>query len=320
MDNLYLLIKYYQKEVNADEKSEVQNWLSESDDNRIKYEQYIMVWKTSEKVKLIQNIDYKSDWEKITRKAGVKQKPLHKLFGVWTRIAAVLIVAIGLLWIFKYNDSEVEYIIVKNESKEKIKLITLNDGTKVTMNYGAELRYPVVFSKECRDVDLAGNAFFEVTKNNDKPFIVKTSLSEIKVLGTSFDVESDKMKTVVTLLTGKVRVSDILNDDDFVELNPNEQAIHLGTEINKKSVHTENIIGWKTGVFRFNNHSLIEVMRILERRFHFQYHFKSNELETMELTADFNGETLDDIIKIIQLSCQVKIENNLNQLIIRKDE
>ncbi len=320
MDNLYLLIKYYQKRVNADEKLLVENWLSESGSNQKKYEQYIEVWKTSEKVKILKNINYEDEWKKITNKTKIKQVSFSKTYGFWLRVAAVIVFMVGSYWILQDKLFEQKYLMVQNDSRDELKVITLEDGTKVTLNYRANLYYPKHFKKKYRNVKLEGNAFFNVTKNEKKAFSIETDLTLIKVLGTSFDVRADKKKTAVTVATGKVRVSDKSDKNVFVELIPNEQAIHEGDEVQKNKVKGDNYFSWKTGTFRFKDHSLTEVMEILERRFHFNYHFENEDLKLRELTADFNGETLDDIIEIIQLSCQVRINLKSNQLIISENE
>lgn len=320
MDNLYLLIKYYQKRVNADEKLLVENWLSESGSNQKKYEQYIEIWNASNKVKTLKNISYEAEWKRIVNNAKVKRVPFNKSYRLWMRIAAVILLMIGSYWILQDKLFEQKYLMVQNESKDNLKTVTLEDGTKVTLNYQANLYYPKHFKKKNRKVKLGGNAFFNVYKNKEKPFFIETEMSLIEVLGTSFDVQAGQKKTAVTVANGKVRVSNKSDKNVFVELIPNEQAIHEGDEIQKNKVKGDNYFSWKTGAFRFKDHSLTEVMEVLERRFHFNYHFENEDLKLRELTANFNGETLDDIIEIIQISCQVRINLKSNQLIISENE
>ncbi len=320
MDNLYLLIKYHQKEVSADEKILVENWLSESDEHQKEYEQYIEIWSASQKVKVLENINTELEWKQITSKAKVKQLPQNRTFGFWLRIAAVLVLMFGSYWFLQDKLLEPKYLLVQNESKDQIKVVKLADGTKVTLNYQANLHYPKHFKRKSRNVKLEGNAFFNVAKNKEKPFTIETSKSLVEVLGTSFDVQADQNKTIVTVATGKVRVSNKLNESVFEEIIPNEQAIHEGDEVQKSKVEVDNYFSWRTGAFSFKNHSLIEVMNILERRFHFEYQFKNDNLMSRELTADFSGESLDEIIEIIQLSCQVRINLKSNQLIISENE
>ncbi|MCG8696605.1 MAG: FecR family protein, partial [Bacteroidales bacterium] len=266
MDNYYLLIKYHQNELNADEITLVENWLSESDENKKKYEQYIHVWRASQNVKVLDNLDIDSDWKLITNKASVKQLPLNRTLGYMLRIAAVLMLIFGSYWFLQEKILSPNYLMVQNESIDKLKTITLPDGTKVTLNYQANLHYPKHFRKKTRDVKLEGNAFFEVAKNKNKAFVIETDKSLVEVLGTSFDIQAKQNKTIVTVASGKVRVSNKIKERIYVELTPNEQAIHEGEKVYKHNVQVDNFLSWKTGIFRFKNHSLNEVMEILERR------------------------------------------------------
>lgn len=199
MDKLYLLIKYHQKEATADEKMLVENWLSESDEHQKHYEQYVEIWSASRKVKVIENIDMELEWKQIASKAKVRQLPQNKTFGFWLRIAAVLVMMFGSYWFLQDKNLEPKYSLVQNDSKDQIKVVRLEDGTKVSLNYQAKLYYPKHFKRKSRNVKLEGNAFFNVAKNKEKPFTIETSKSLVQVLGTSFDVQADQNKTAVIL-------------------------------------------------------------------------------------------------------------------------
>lgn len=320
MDNLYLLIKYYQKQANTSEKELVEDWLSESEENRTQYQQQIQVWKASEKVKILENVDLESDWKLISKRAKVKPPSVHNVYSLFLRIAAALILIFASYWFLHNKFTEEKYVQVQNMNKNQVRVVTLADGSRISLNYLANLHYLEHFGAKSRKVKLEGSAFFEVAKNKEKPFTIETKLSEVRVLGTSFDVQAEQTQTVVTVATGKVRVTDKIDENEFVDLLPNEQAIHKGKEMQKHVVEIGNYLSWKTGVFSFSNHSLAEAMEILKKRFHFEYHFEKDDLMTREITADFGNEPLSNIIEIIQLSCQVKINFKSNRLIISENE
>ncbi len=320
MDNQYLIIKYYKKEVNEDEKCEVENWLAKSDSKTKEYEQYVSIWEAAQQSKLLNNVNIEYDWNLILSKADIKPKFLNKVITYGLRIAAVFLLAFGIYWTSQNTILKPEYQYVQNEWANKVKTVTLEDGTIVSLNYKAGLYYPKHFSQKARKVKLEGNAFFNVARNESKPFRVETPISMVQVLGTTFDVDATNNKTMVTVTSGKVKVENKSEQSIFVELLPNEQAIQSVNTLDKNTVASENFIGWKTGKYLFKNESLLEVITLLERRFHFAYQFTSNELKTRELTAEFNGENLNDIIKIIQLSCQVRINLESNKLTISKNE
>ncbi|MDQ2180453.1 FecR family protein [Marinifilum sp. D714] len=320
MDNQYRLIKYHQKKLNESENREVEKWLAESESNEKEYEQYVSLWLAAKQSKVLHNLNMDHDWNLILRIANGKPKLLNKAITYALRIAAILVIAFGVYWFSDYTIFKPEYQYVKNEWKNKVKTITLDDGSTVSLNYMASLHYPKHFSRKERKIKLQGNAFFNVARNEAKPFRVETPISMVQVLGTSFDVDASVNKSMVTVTSGKVKVSNKADQNSFVELLPNEQAIQNGNSLQKNTVSAQNFIGWKTGKYLFKNESLLQVMTLLERRFHFSFHFADRELKLRELTAEFNGENLNDIIEIIQLSCQVRINLESNNLTISKNE
>ncbi|MDL2319645.1 FecR domain-containing protein [Alistipes sp. OttesenSCG-928-B03] len=143
--------------------------------------------------------------------------------------------------------------------------LMLADGTRVMLNSGSTLRFPIDFTGDDRRVSLDGEAFFEVTHNPEKPFIVNTHKSYVQVLGTSFNVcsyESDN-RTVTTLTEGSVM---FVAGDKSVTLLPGQQAI-LGKEgsVAKKAVDTWLYTAWKEGVIAFNQERLEDLMIRLSR-------------------------------------------------------
>ncbi|MDI3318138.1 FecR family protein [Pinibacter soli] len=145
--------------------------------------------------------------------------------------------------------------------------IMLPDGTKVWLNAASSLRYPTTFSGNIRNVEMTGEVYFEVAKNTSMPFHVTVNdKTEVDVLGTHFNINAyqneESLKT--TLLEGSVRVS---NGDEKILLKPGQQAQVSGNahmSLNK-DVDTDKVMAWKNGVFDFNDATLEQVMRQLER-------------------------------------------------------
>jgi len=147
--------------------------------------------------------------------------------------------------------------------------LTLCDGTKVWLDAASSLRYPTTFTGKSRYVEITGEAYFEVAKNPDMPFHVKINdNAEIEVLGTHFNVNAYENEHSIntTLLEGAVR---FYNGNERVVLKPGQQAqastaIHSPVKINN-NVDIDKVIAWKNGFFDFDNATLEEVMRQLER-------------------------------------------------------
>lgn len=144
--------------------------------------------------------------------------------------------------------------------------VTLSDGTRVWLNAASSLSYPTAFTGKDRSVTLKGEAYFEVAHNASQPFIVHTPDEDVKVLGTSFNVNcyNDESGTVTTLTTGSVRL-DSRDAAHTTELHPGEQAILDNTTFNVASVDVSLYTAWKDGDFRFQATPLTEVMRQIGR-------------------------------------------------------
>ncbi len=145
--------------------------------------------------------------------------------------------------------------------------IILQDGTKVWLNAASTLKYPVVFAGNERQVELSGEAYFEVAKNAEKPFLVKTAGQTVRVLGTHFNVNSyaDEKATRTTLLEGKVTVTGNTGGQTL-KLRPGEEAITAGSKVQLAAApDIDGAMAWKEGKFLFNNTDLHTVMRMLSR-------------------------------------------------------
>jgi len=143
--------------------------------------------------------------------------------------------------------------------------VVLSDGTKIWLNAATELKFPTSFANvKLREVQLNGEAYFEVAHNKKQPFVVKTKEQRVKVLGTHFNISSyvDEANTSTTLLTGSVSVEAA---DKIVLLKPGQQSIKTANGFNIKEVDVEGAVAWKNGYFLFNDESLINIMHKLSR-------------------------------------------------------
>ncbi len=143
--------------------------------------------------------------------------------------------------------------------------VVLPDGTRVWLNADSKLQYPKVFSGNNRMVEMEGEAYFEVAKNDAQPFIVQTNREKVEVLGTHFNVNSypEETTSAVALLEGKVKVS--IADQSAEFLQPGQQSLVKGGVIQVQQIAIAESVAWKNGEFMFNNESLSSVMRKLAR-------------------------------------------------------
>lgn len=143
--------------------------------------------------------------------------------------------------------------------------VTLPDGTKVWLNAASSLHYPTAFTGPRREVDITGEAYFEIAPDNEHPFLVNINeTTQVQVLGTHFDINAytDEVSINTTLLEGSVKV---ISKNGKVILKPGEQAQTKPANTIVATANTEKVMAWKNGLFDFQDATLEEVMRQLQR-------------------------------------------------------
>lgn len=182
--------------------------------------------------------------------------------------------------------------------------LTLSDGSKITLNAGSELKYPVQFiaNEKNRTVYLNGEAYFEVTKNQEHPFIVNTQDMDVKVLGTQFNVTSYTAddKTYTVLVEGKVAAYNKLSRDDSKILDPNQRVFFEGHQLALETVNVEKYVAWVRGQLIFVDDPYIVIKNKLERKYNITINNSYAALREVSVTATFTNETIDEVLKTFQ--------------------
>jgi transmembrane sensor len=182
--------------------------------------------------------------------------------------------------------------------------VVLPDGTKVWLNSASNLKYPNYFSGSERLVELEGEAYFEVTKNKQSPFRIKTTLQEIEVLGTHFNINAYKDEPVLktTLLEGSVMVSSAKSKMILV---PGQQArmdINTLETTTESKVDLDQIVAWKNGVFSFENEDLRSIMRQISRWYNVSVVFNGPLSEDKFFGEISRNSNLSQVIEILKLN------------------
>ena len=187
--------------------------------------------------------------------------------------------------------------------------VCLSDGTKVWLNADSELKYPVQFVGETREVSVKGEAYFEVTKQEGKPFIVKTSLGNITVLGTQFNVSiyPGKETLETTLVEGKVSCN--LPDGENAILKPNQQLlIAKDGKYSVKTVNTKYYTCWKDGNFLFEEMRLEDILEQLSRWYDIHIFYSNEEVKDLHFSGDLSRfKNIDTFIEMFKKSSDVKL-------------
>jgi ferric-dicitrate binding protein FerR (iron transport regulator) len=208
-----------------------------------------------------------------------------------------------------------EYNTLTNPKASQTAMLTLADGTRIWLNAGSSLTYPVIFTGRERKVSVCGEAYFEVTRDSTKPFIVSKDKLSIRVLGTYFNVKAydDDPESKVTLLQGMVKVN---KDKASGILQPGQQARVVNQRILIKGVNTQQAVAWKNGEFDFGEgEGLKDIMRQVARWY--------------DVTIDYQGDTdpqlggeifrqvdLSKLLEKLELTGQVKFRVDGRKIIV----
>lgn len=237
-------------------------------------------------------------------------------------VAASLFLALGLTAVWTYFTSPslepsmipAQKWITKSTVKGAKLTFKLPDGSLVRLNANSSITFPQEFTDSLREVRLDGQAFFEVEKNQDAPFLVKTGLLEVEVLGTSFDVLAypDESKQRIALATGEVSVS---SEDGLREiLHPLEMLSYSKEkkEMVKEVFDPRKVLGWKEGIIHFESTSFQEVFKTLERWYGVEISVHPNTKFKGRFNGRFDNQSLENVLTGIAYSegFQFQIDGN----------
>lgn len=175
--------------------------------------------------------------------------------------------------------------------------LQLADGSRVWLNAETRLRYPVTFAGTERRVELTGEAYFEVSKDATRPFIVRANGVDVRVLGTSFNVAAYGAEVVTTLVEGRVAVE---AGSERVTLEPDRQAVWDGKQMEVRQVDASNYGLWRKGIFYFEDRRLEEILDALARWYGVEVFYVNPETKDMRFTVEIKRyENIDVILRRI---------------------
>lgn len=241
----------------------------------------------------------------------VVSKEIKKPIVMWKRVAVaasvLLLIGIGGWAVFfsdTTNQAKEEVVVnqfftIKTKQEEQ-RQITLEDGTKITLYGESSLTYPEKFSENIRKISLSGEAFFEVTKNEKKPFVVTSQNIETQVLGTSFNIKAYEHQNniKVTLTSGKVNV---VSENQQVTLSPSQQVIYNKSSevMTIQKVDLQELTDMKNGILRFSEASLWQVAQKLEDFYNIKISLNIPQESRCQITGTFQKEKLDVVLRQI---------------------
>lgn len=311
-----ILIAYLINEI-KDKKQicEVEEWLKSSEKNQQQFDDLKKTWfgvrKLSPKPVAV---DVNSAWTKLEQRIDNESIKLHffnkKYIINILRLAAIIIIFVGLFFIFKEKNTNSTIILAATDS---LLTDTLIDGSIITLNEKSTISFKKDFGQNQRTIKLDGEAFFEVAHNTEKPFIVDAGGGYIQVVGTKFNVNTNDSTYInVFVEEGIVKIFSIDPDSSdtlFVLLTAGQKGrINTVNGETTKLDDTQNTndLFWKTNILTFNSCFMKDVANTLESVYGVNFIIDDNAKKLL-LTATFEDAQIDEILKIIKLTLNLEI-------------
>ncbi len=330
MNSQELLSKYFSGNASQEEISEVDQWFHTSEENKIEFMQYKEAWDLSN----AEQFDESAAWKKVSEKVLTrtvdlkeeqsspkieKKEPKFNYLKIAASFTLLMVASLAVFYFLKnFNadftkNSQISQVIDKVDQD-----VLLADGSKLFLAKKGQLTYKSDFSKDGeRKVKLKGRAFFEISKNKEKPFVIETNNAKIVVTGTSFLVNEKEGYTEVIVNSGSVRL--MRNDKQtYITLKKGDigevSKDHKG--LIKRKNKDSNYLSWMTGSFNFNSTPLKEVFALLEDKYEVNIELQNQGLGNCKLFSQFENRPIDEIMSIIEIALNVQIKKKGNDFFV----
>jgi len=294
-----------------EEQSSLNMWL-EDPGNKAVYDEISQIWGQAGTVKGARTVDVDSAWlrfeEEVIEQEPVGELPVEKqasgtLRWVWYAAAAVAIFAVTYL-VFLLPADDTIY-----QTAQTTREISLPDGSEVTLNANSRLSFSADFGKEIREVELQGEAFFDVERDESIPFVILTKKARVEVLGTSFNVsayDQDK-EVVVVVTTGVVKVLSVEKGTDVTLEEGDKAVLDRATGTVASLINQDlNYLSWKTRKIILEDITLQEAVALLNKVYAVDIQLSDSAMESCTITAEFDNQSVEEVMAVISASLGIE--------------
>lgn len=257
------------------------------------------------KMRILDNIRSQAGYSPDT--SGEKEHRSHQFNLRWVaNIAAILLPFVIVLGAYLYlKPSEVVPFEVIADMGEKANL-TLPEGSKVAINSGSKIIYYSDYNKNDRVIKLNGEAFFEVSHDPVKPFIIECEDIKIKVLGTTFGIKAYENEKYVSIVLNSGKIQLITPKEEII-MKPNERILYNKTtqSTSRENVKAEDYTDWKQNRLRFENESLETIMNTVSRMHNIDIIFEDQNLKEQRFTGTVDNTNIESVLDAIRLTSSI---------------
>lgn len=306
-----LIIRYLSQEVNQEDRARLGDWLEADPQHLLYFQQMSNTWYAANPPFSPESIDIEKAHTKFLRQTKANLSGFSLFLKYWQRAAAILLLPLLVFFSYLFIDNKSQPI---PESFQEVTTpygtqskLNLPDGSVVWLNGGSTLRYPLFFEKGKRNVQLMGEAYFEVQSDNENPFVVEVGDLWVRATGTAFNIEAFGKDSVisVTMTEGVVDIR-IGNKNPFV-LKPGERMRYDQRLAKVEILKTDPYkwYAWKDGLLVFRDDPLAYVFKKVGQTFNVDIAVKDTGIARHLYRATFENESLDEILKLLQLSAPI---------------
>lgn len=337
-----MIVRYLDDTMDEIDSKILEEWLEESSENSKMLHSVSQIWKASEdrsRDALIQELNLEKDWDRIACRIGhpgaekrsartLKFKRLRRrqqIFSNILKVAALILVAVtsGYLTL-QYApvvDDQVQEPVfneISTRAGERAN-VDLGDGSRVTLNSASKLIMPESFSRHAREVELQGQAYFDVESDKNRPFYIHTQTGTVQVVGTAFDVRSysEESEFKVAVREGTVEINHVEDPDNKLIVNEGYKGSITVADSRMKLEWVEDpdrYFGWLDGRLIFREEKLADVFKQIERWYDVQIEVEESENEILkkQFSADLKTRSVREVMDVIQevMEIEYRIEND----------
>ncbi|MCK4879801.1 MAG: FecR domain-containing protein [Bacteroidales bacterium] len=318
IDFNHLVTRYLSGELSPEELSGFQEVLRKDPGKQELLDEFRKIWDSTGAVSTEERYDLEREWALMQEKLpGFKNESGfgktsggggRSLLYYSYRIAAVFVVGLMLTlsWFYVTRMAGMERVVAENEPVEVI----LDDGTEVIVNRHSRLRYSRKFDQQERKVYLTGEAWFDVTRDASKPFVIDAGAALVEVLGTSFNVNAYKENPTVeiTVESGMVALSAKQDTKDLIVMKAGSGGTYHKSQRELKLIPSSdpNSISWKTRELFFEGSTLREVADLVNRVYGVNIVIMNRELASCPITVTFRDQTLEAILNVLEITLDLQ--------------
>ena len=273
-------------------------------------------------------VDVDREWERLfssIEKKTISKMKTRRLFLQYMKYAAAVLLGIGISLSTLYLTNQENLSTVGNyklvTSKGEKSYLQLPDGTKVWLNSCTTLEYAENYGHSNRNIYLDGEAYFEVAKNKDLPFVVKANGIDVKAIGTAFNVSAymEDSQLTTTLFNGKVAVQPTLTKQEVL-LEPNQVAVYdkSRNKIEVVPYDKKLFAQWRVGFLSFEMMYLKDITKLLVRNYNVVFRYENQGIKKLRFSGSFrNNEDLSEILNVIKTNTGIRYQILKDTIVIK---